>query len=91
MLFAYVSLRYSFSKLRVLFFYQFIQLHLEAASGSILPRNGDGVITQNIKITNSMHGQVRFLQKVFYDMNVCGSITHHIYCSMLNEKTFYER
>ena len=78
MLLAYVSLRYYFSKLRVLFFFQFIQLHLEPASGSILPRNGDGVITQNIKITNNMHGQVKFLQKVFYDMNVCIDHTPYI-------------
>jgi hypothetical protein len=35
-----------------------MQLQLEPASSNILPANGGGVITQVIKATNNMHGQV---------------------------------
>ena len=55
-----------------------MQLHLEPASGSVLPRNGEGGIKQNITVHNNMHGQVKFLQKVFYDMNVCIDHTPYI-------------
>lgn len=38
---------------------QFMQLQLEPATSSTLPANGCGSIMQEIRLTNSMHGQVR--------------------------------
>jgi AP-1 complex subunit gamma-1 len=40
---------------------KFMQLQLEPASSNFLPANGDGFITQIIKATNNMHGQVHLL------------------------------
>lgn len=36
---------------------KFMQLKLDPASGSALPPNGAGSVTQALHITNSMHGQ----------------------------------
>ena len=37
---------------------QFLQLHLDPASGNTLPASGNGSITQNLRVTNSQHGKV---------------------------------
>lgn len=40
---------------------QFLQLHLDSASGNTLPASGNGSITQNLRVTNSLHGKVHEL------------------------------
>ena len=37
---------------------QYLTLQLESASGAVLKANGGNRVTQNISITNTMHGQV---------------------------------
>lgn len=37
---------------------KFLQLQLDPASGNTLPANGNGSITQKLRITNSQHGKV---------------------------------
>jgi hypothetical protein len=53
---------------------QFMQLQLEPATSSTLPANGCGSIMQEIRLTNSMHGQVRIiLFPVFFKLSSTGS------------------
>lgn len=40
---------------------KFLQLQLDPASSNTLPANGNGSITQKLRITNSQHGKVREL------------------------------
>ncbi|RVW47209.1 AP-1 complex subunit gamma-2 [Vitis vinifera] len=37
---------------------KFLQLHLDSASGNTLPASGNGSITQNLRVTNTLHGKV---------------------------------
>ncbi|KAH7279348.1 hypothetical protein KP509_37G015500 [Ceratopteris richardii] len=43
---------------------KFIQLQLEPASSSVLPPQGEGVITQKIIVHNNMHGQKNLAMKI---------------------------
>ena len=40
------------------FTFQFLQLHLDPASGNALPASGDVFITQKLRVTNTQHGKV---------------------------------
>ncbi|XP_047330094.1 AP-1 complex subunit gamma-2-like [Impatiens glandulifera] len=50
---------------------KFLQLHLDPASGNTLPANGNGSITQNLRITNSQHGKKSIVMRIRigYKMN----------------------
>nr|KYP48790.1 AP-1 complex subunit gamma-1 [Cajanus cajan] len=48
---------------------KFLQLHLDPASGNTLPASGNGSITQNMKVTNSLHGKVHFPCYVNFCLN----------------------
>lgn len=37
---------------------QFLQLHLDPASGNTLPASSDGSITQKLRVSNNQHGKV---------------------------------
>jgi len=43
------------------FDFQFLQLHLDSASGNTLPAAGNGSVTQTLRVTNSQHGKVDIL------------------------------
>ncbi|XP_009776596.1 AP-1 complex subunit gamma-2-like [Nicotiana sylvestris] len=43
---------------------KFLQLHLDPASGNTLPANGNGSITQKLKITNSQHGKKSLVMRI---------------------------
>ncbi|XP_052184835.1 AP-1 complex subunit gamma-2-like [Diospyros lotus] len=50
---------------------KFLQLHLDPASGNILPANGNGSITQELRVTNSQHGKKSLVMRtrIGYKMN----------------------
>ncbi|XP_062110258.1 AP-1 complex subunit gamma-2-like [Humulus lupulus] len=50
---------------------KFLQLHLDPASGNTLPANGNGSMTQNLKVTNSQHGKKSLVMRlrIAYKMN----------------------
>ncbi|KAF3431304.1 hypothetical protein FNV43_RR26035 [Rhamnella rubrinervis] len=50
---------------------KFLQLHLDPASSNTLPASGNGVVTQNLKVTNSQHGKKSIVMRVriAYKMN----------------------
>ncbi|XP_020110400.1 AP-1 complex subunit gamma-2 [Ananas comosus] len=43
---------------------KFVQLHLDPASSSTLPANGNGTITQSLRVTNTQHGQKPLAMRV---------------------------
>lgn len=43
---------------------KFLQLHLDPASGNTLPANGNGSITQNLKVSNSQHGKKSLVMRI---------------------------
>ncbi|KAL8142389.1 hypothetical protein V2J09_015421 [Rumex salicifolius] len=43
---------------------KFLQLHLDPASGNNLPANGNGSITQNMRVTNSQHGKKSLVMRI---------------------------
>ncbi|OIS96075.1 PREDICTED: AP-1 complex subunit gamma-2-like [Nicotiana attenuata] len=43
---------------------KFLQLHLDPASGNTLPANGNGSITQKLKLTNSQHGKKSLVMRI---------------------------
>ncbi|XP_070043509.1 AP-1 complex subunit gamma-2 [Nicotiana tabacum] len=43
---------------------KFLQLHLDPASGNTLPANGNGSITQKLKITNSQRGKKSLVMRI---------------------------
>ncbi|XP_058112225.1 AP-1 complex subunit gamma-2-like [Magnolia sinica] len=43
---------------------KFVQLHLEPASGNVLPASGNGSITQSLSVTNSQHGQKALAMRI---------------------------
>ncbi|KAF4355485.1 hypothetical protein F8388_015239 [Cannabis sativa] len=50
---------------------KFLQLHLDPASGNTLPANGNGSMTQNLKVTNNQHGKKSLVMRlrIAYKMN----------------------
>ncbi|CAI9092868.1 OLC1v1028213C3 [Oldenlandia corymbosa var. corymbosa] len=50
---------------------KFLQLHLDPASSNVLPSNGNGSISQRLRITNSQHGKKSLVMKmrIGYKMN----------------------
>lgn len=50
---------------------KFLQLHLDSASGNTLPASGNGSITQNLRVTNSLHGKKPLVMRIriAYKMN----------------------
>ncbi|KAJ0667110.1 putative adaptor protein complex AP-1, gamma subunit [Helianthus annuus] len=43
---------------------KFLQLHLEPASSNTLPGNGNGAITQKLRVTNSQHGKKSIVMRI---------------------------
>ncbi|KAG2702096.1 hypothetical protein I3760_06G075000 [Carya illinoinensis] len=43
---------------------KFLQLHLDPASSNTLPANGNGSITQNLRVTNSQHGKKSLVMRM---------------------------
>ncbi|KAI3502413.1 hypothetical protein L1887_30467 [Cichorium endivia] len=43
---------------------KFLQLHLEPASSNTLPGNGNGSITQKLRVTNSQHGKKSMIMRI---------------------------
>ncbi|KAK9052101.1 hypothetical protein SSX86_028729 [Deinandra increscens subsp. villosa] len=43
---------------------KFLQLHLEPASSNTLPGNGNGSITQKLRVTNSQHGKKSIVMRI---------------------------
>ncbi|KAL3339238.1 hypothetical protein AABB24_028064 [Solanum stoloniferum] len=43
---------------------KFLQLQLDPASGNTLPANGNGSITQKLRITNSQHGKKALIMRI---------------------------
>lgn len=43
---------------------KFLQLHLDPASGNVLPANSNGSITQKLKLTNSQHGKKSLVMRI---------------------------
>ncbi|KAK1437818.1 hypothetical protein QVD17_03616 [Tagetes erecta] len=43
---------------------KFLQLHLEPASSNTLPRNGNGSVTQKLRVTNSQHGKKSMVMRI---------------------------
>ncbi|XP_059316551.1 AP-1 complex subunit gamma-2-like [Lycium ferocissimum] len=43
---------------------KFLQLHLDPASGNMLPANSNGSITQKLKLTNSQHGKKSLVMRI---------------------------
>lgn len=43
---------------------KFMQLKLQPASGSVLPPLGAGTVTQQLHITNTMHGQKQLVMRL---------------------------
>ncbi|KAH9709067.1 AP-1 complex subunit gamma-2 [Citrus sinensis] len=50
---------------------QFLQLHLDPASGNTLPASGNGSITQTLRVTNSQHGKKPLVMRtrIAYKLN----------------------
>lgn len=50
---------------------KFLQLHLDPASGNTLPANGNGSVTQSLRVTNSQHGKKSLVMRIriAYKMN----------------------
>ncbi|KAK4358224.1 hypothetical protein RND71_023834 [Anisodus tanguticus] len=51
---------------------KFLQLHLDPASGNMLPANSNGSITQKLKLTNSQHGKKSLVMRIriAYKVNI---------------------
>ncbi|GMP82862.1 hypothetical protein CsSME_00036989 [Camellia sinensis var. sinensis] len=43
---------------------KFLQLQLDPASSNTLPASGDGLITQNMRVTNSQHGKKSLVMRI---------------------------
>ncbi|KAK6791330.1 hypothetical protein RDI58_010411 [Solanum bulbocastanum] len=43
---------------------KFLQLQLDPASGNTLPANGNGSITQKLRITNGQHGKKALVMRI---------------------------
>ncbi|KAI3731475.1 hypothetical protein L1987_62663 [Smallanthus sonchifolius] len=43
---------------------KFLQLHLEPASSNTLPGNGNGLITQKLRVTNNQHGKKSLIMRI---------------------------
>ncbi|XP_051134314.1 AP-1 complex subunit gamma-2-like [Andrographis paniculata] len=43
---------------------KFLQLHMDPASGNMLPPNGNGSITQKLRVSNSQHGKKSLVMRV---------------------------
>nr|CAB3469730.1 unnamed protein product [Digitaria exilis] len=50
----------------------FIQLRLDPASSSTLPASGNGVVTQNLSVTNNQHGQKPLAMRIRVSYKVNG-------------------
>ncbi|KAF8733084.1 hypothetical protein HU200_015448 [Digitaria exilis] len=51
---------------------KFIQLRLDPASSSTLPASGNGVVTQNLSVTNNQHGQKPLAMRIRVSYKVNG-------------------
>ncbi|OAY61555.1 AP-1 complex subunit gamma-2 [Manihot esculenta] len=43
---------------------KFLQLHLDPASSNTLPANGNGLVTQSLRVTNSQHGKKALVMRI---------------------------
>ncbi|GMI74969.1 Gamma-adaptin, gamma-adaptin 1 [Hibiscus trionum] len=50
---------------------KFLQLHLDPASSNTLPASGNGSMTQNLEVTNNLHGKKSLIMciRIAYKMN----------------------
>ncbi|XP_029130285.1 AP-1 complex subunit gamma-2 isoform X2 [Cajanus cajan] len=55
---------------------KFLQLHLDPASGNTLPASGNGSITQNMKVTNSLHGKKSLVMRIKIAYKINGKDSH---------------
>ena len=39
-------------------FPKYVQLQMSPASGTVIPKSGNGVLTQTVKVNNGMYGEV---------------------------------